>query len=106
MAYIPLEEMLEIEEFDRETVDELRNRARNVLLTDAIVSEEKIEHAAEELFDLEGVDLDLARQLTAKGISSRDALADLAADDLVELTGIDFEQASAIIIKAREHWFM
>ncbi len=105
VAYVPVEEMLEIEEFDQETVEELRNRARNVLLTNAIVSEEKIEHAAEELFGLEGVDMELARQLTAKGINSRDELADLAADDLVELTGIDFERASAIIIKAREHWF-
>lgn len=105
VAYVPLEEMLEIEELDRETVEELRNRARNMLLTDAIVSEEKIEHAAEELFGLEGVDMELARQLTAKGINSRDELADLAADDLVELTGMDFERASAIIIKAREHWF-
>ncbi|HNO75532.1 MAG TPA: transcription termination factor NusA [Nitrosomonas mobilis] len=106
VAYIPLEEMLEIEEFDRETVEELRNRARNVLLTDAIASEEKIEHAAEELLDLEGVDMELAQQLMGKGINSRDALADLAADDLVELTGVDFERASAIIIKAREHWFI
>jgi len=106
VAYIPLEEMLEIEEFDRETVEELRNRARNVLLTDAIASEEKIEHAVEELSDLEGVDMELAQQLMAKGINSRDALADLAADDLVELTGVDLERASAIIIKAREHWFM
>lgn len=105
VAYVPLEEMLEIEELDQETVEELRNRARNMLLTDAIVSEEKIEHAAEELFGLEGVDMELARQLTAKGINSRDELADLAADDLVELTGMDFERASAIIIKAREHWF-
>ncbi|MDT8364319.1 MAG: transcription termination factor NusA [Nitrosomonas sp.] len=106
VAYIPLEEMLEIEEFDRETVEELRNRARNVLLTAAIASEEKIEHTAEDLLSLDGVDIELARQLTAKGINSRDELADLAADDLVELTGMDFERASAIIIKAREHWFV
>lgn len=106
VAYVPLEEMLEIEEFDRETVEELRNRARNVLLTEAIASEEKIEHATEDLLSLEGIDMELAQQLMAKGINSRDALADLATDDLVELTGIDFERASAIIIKAREHWFV
>jgi N utilization substance protein A len=106
VAYIPLEEMLEIQEFDRQTVEELRNRARNVLLTDAIATEEKIEHASESLLTLEGMDIDLVRELTAKGINTQEALADLAADDLVELTGIDFERASKIIIKAREPWFM
>ncbi|MDL1865713.1 transcription termination/antitermination protein NusA [Betaproteobacteria bacterium PRO4] len=105
VAYIPIEEMLEIEEFDRETIEELRNRARNALLTDAIVTEEKISHASEALLALEGMDIDLVRELTAKGINTQEELADLAADDLVELTGIDFDRASKIIIKAREPWF-
>lgn len=106
VAYIPLDEMLEIKEFDQQTVEELRNRARNVLLTDAIVTEEKIEHASEALLALEGMDIELVRQLTAKGINTQEDLADLAADDLVEMTGIDLERASKIIIKAREPWFM
>ncbi|WP_350282865.1 transcription termination factor NusA [Nitrosomonas sp.] len=105
VAYIPIEEMLEIQEFDRETIEELRNRARNALLTDAIATEEKIGHASEALLTLEGMDIELVRELAAKGISTQEALADLAADDLVELTGIDFERASKIIIKAREPWF-
>jgi len=106
VAYVPLDEMLEIQEFDQQTVEELRNRARNVLLTDAIAKEEKIEHASEELLALEGIDIELVRELTAKGINTQEELADLAADDLVELTGIDFERASRIIIKAREPWFL
>lgn len=105
VAYIPIEEMLEIQEFDRETIEELRNRARNALLTDAIATEEKIGHASEALLALEGMDIELVRELAAKGISTQEELADLAADDLVELTGIDFERASKIIIKAREPWF-
>ncbi|MGG7055665.1 transcription termination factor NusA [Nitrosomonas sp. ANs5] len=106
VAYIPLDEMLEIKEFDQQTVEELRNRARNVLLTDAIATEEKIEHASEALLTLEGMDIELARKLTAKGINTQEELADLAADDLVEMTGIDLERAGKIIIKAREPWFM
>ena len=105
VAYIPIEEMLEIQEFDRETIEELRNRARNALLTDAIATEEKIGHASEALLALEGMDIELVRELAEKGISTQEELADLAADDLVELTGIDFERASKIIIKAREPWF-
>ncbi|MBC6961433.1 MAG: transcription termination/antitermination protein NusA [Nitrosomonas sp.] len=105
VAYIPIEEMLEIQEFDRETIEELRNRARNALLTDAIATEEKIGHASDALLTLEGMDIELVRELAAKGISTQEELADLAADDLVELTGIDFERASKIIIKAREPWF-
>ncbi len=105
VAYVPLEEMLEIQEFDRQTIEELRNRARNALLTDAIATEEKVGHASEALLTLEGVDIDLVRELTARGINTQEELADLAADDLVELTGIDFERASKIIIKAREPWF-
>lgn len=105
VAYIPIEEMLEIQEFDHETVEELRNRARNALLTDAIASEEKISHASEALLALEGMDIDLVRELAEKGITTQEELADLAADDLVELTNIDFERASKIIIKAREPWF-
>ncbi|WP_292977067.1 transcription termination factor NusA [Nitrosomonas sp.] len=105
IAYIPIEEMLEIQEFDRETIEELRNRARNALLTDAIVTEEKIGNASETLLALEGMDIDLVRELAAKGISTQEELADLAADDLVELTGVDLDRASKIIIKAREPWF-
>ncbi|WP_295628114.1 transcription termination factor NusA [uncultured Nitrosomonas sp.] len=105
VAYVPLNEMLEIESLDEETVNEIRNRARNVLLTDAIANEEKVEHVAEDLLSIEGMDIDIIRELAAKGIITQSDLADLAADDLVEMTGIDIERANQLIIKAREPWF-
>jgi N utilization substance protein A len=105
IAYVPLNEMLEIESLDEETINEIRNRARNVLLTDAIATEEKVEHVAEDLLSLEGMDIDIVRELAAKGINTQADLADLATDDLVEMTGIDTERANQLIIKAREPWF-
>lgn len=106
IAYVPISEMLEIELFDEETVNELRNRARNVLLTEAIVSEEKVEHVAEDLLSLEGMDSQIVHELAARGINTQADLADLAADDLMEMTGIDIERANQLIIKAREPWFV
>lgn len=105
VAYVPIDEMMEIESFDEQTVEELRNRARNVLLTDAIVSEEKVENVAEDLLSLEGMDIETVRELAEKGIVTQMELADLAADDLVEMTGMDIERAGQLIIKAREPWF-
>ncbi|MBX3616021.1 transcription termination factor NusA [Nitrosomonas sp.] len=105
VAYVPLNEMLEIESLDEETVNEIRNRARNALLTDAIANEEKVEHVAEDLLSLEGMDINIVRELAARGINTQADLADLAADDLVEITGIDIERANRLIIKAREPWF-
>ena len=105
IAYVPIDEMMEIESFDEQTVEELRNRARNVLLTDAIVSEEKVENVAEDLLSLEGMDIETVRELAEKGINTQMELADLAADDLVEMTGMDIERAGQLIIKAREPWF-
>lgn len=106
IAYVPLNEMLEIEALDEETINELRNRARNALLTDAIATEEKFEHASEGLLSLEGMDIQLVRELAVRGIKTQEELADLAADDLVEMTGIDIERANKLIIKAREPWFI
>src|SRR5438874_3319799 len=105
VAYVPITEMLEIEGFDEETVNELRSRARNALLTDAIVREESVENVEEALLNLEGMDTEIASALAAHGISTRDALADLAGDELVELTGIPAERAQDLIMKARAHWF-
>ncbi|MBA2483019.1 MAG: transcription termination/antitermination protein NusA [Nitrosomonas sp.] len=106
IAYVPINELLEIELLDEQTVNELRNRARNILLTDAIANEEKVENAAEDLLALEGMDIHIARELAARGINTQSELADLAADDLVEMTGIDIERANILIIKAREPWFV
>lgn len=105
VAYVPLNEMLEIESFDEQTVNELRNRARNTLLTEAIVSEEKVEHTAEDLLSLEGMDSQIARELAALGIKTQEDIADLAVDDLVEMIGIDAERAKQLIMAARAPWF-
>ncbi len=105
IAYVPLSEMLEIEAFDEETVNELRTRARNVLLTEAIVSEEQLEHVAEDLLALEGMDKPLAAKLARAGVKTRDDLADLAVDELTEIAGITEESAKDLITKARAHWF-
>lgn len=105
VAYVPLSEMLEIESFDEQTVNELRNRSRNALLTEAIVSEEKVEHIAEDLLSLEGMDSQTARQLAAKGVKTQEDLADLAVDDLVEMVEMDAERAKQLIMAARAPWF-
>ncbi len=105
VAYVPVSEMLEIEAFDEDTVNELRNRARNALLTAAIAQEEKLETTAQDLLDLEGMDRDLAVKLADAKVFSRDDLADLGVDELVEMAGIDEERASDLIMKARAHWF-
>ena len=105
IAYVPLNEMLEIEAFDEDTVNELRNRARNVLLTEAIVDEEQLESVADDLLTLEGMDKPLAAKLARANVRTRDNLADLAVDELVELSGIDDERAKNLITTARAHWF-
>lgn len=105
VAYVPLNEMLEIEAFDEQTVNELRSRARDALLTRAIALEEKLEHQTEELKSLEGMTAELAAKLAENEIRTRDDLAELAVDELMEMTGIDEEAAKQLIMKAREHWF-
>jgi transcription termination/antitermination protein NusA len=105
VAYVPINEMMEIEGFDEATVNELRSRARDALLVQAIASEEQAENLDPELVNLEGMDADLAKKLARGGVKTRDDLGDLAVDDLVELTAIDTERAKALIMKARAHWF-
>jgi transcription termination/antitermination protein NusA len=105
VAYIPINEMLEIEQFDEDTVNELRSRARNALLMQAIASEEKVEEVASDLQALEGMDGQTARMLAAKGIHTQEELAELAVDDLVELISMDAERAKALIMAARAPWF-
>lgn len=105
VAYVPLNEMLEIESLDEKTVNELRTRARNMLLTEAIVSEENVENMSEDLLSLEGMDSETARELAAKGIKTREDLADLAVDDLLEMIEMDAERAKNLIMTARAPWF-
>ncbi len=105
VAYVPLQEMLEIESFDADTVAELRARAKDALLTMEIAHEENVEEVSQDLRDLEGLSTDLIGRLADGGVHSRDDLADLAVDELVEMTQVDDETAKTLIMKAREHWF-
>ncbi|MGE5713907.1 MAG: transcription termination factor NusA [Betaproteobacteria bacterium] len=105
IAYVPVNELMEIEAFDEETVEELRSRARNALLTEAIKREESLEQAEKDLLDLEDMDADLAAKLAENSIRTRDDLGELAVDELTELTGIDDERARRLIMAARAHWF-
>ena len=105
IAYVPIAEMLEIEAFDEDTVNELRNRARDVLVTRAIATEEKIESLSEDLLSLEGVDRELAAKLADIGIQTRDDLAELAIDELMEATQIEEQAGRELILRARAHWF-
>jgi len=105
VAYVPITEMLEIESFDEATVNELRSRARDALIVQAIRSEEQAEGVDPELRSLEGMDGELAAKLAGAGVKTRDDLGDLAVDDLIEISGIDTERAKDLIMKARAHWF-
>jgi len=105
VAYVPLQEMLEMDAFDEDTVTELRTRAKDALLTMEIAREENVEAVSQDLRDLDGLTPDLIAKLADGGVNSRDDLADLAVDELVEMTGINDEEAKALIMKAREHWF-
>jgi len=109
VAYVPKQEIMEIEGFDEELVEELRNRARDVLLTKAIVMEEQLGMAepTEDLLGMEGMDETLARMLANKGIKSMEDLAEQAVDELIELgiEGVDEEKATTLIMTARKPWF-
>ncbi len=105
VAYVPLQEMLEMDAFDEDTVHELRTRAKDALLTMEIAREENVEAVSQDLRDLDGLTPELIAKLADGGVNSRDDLADLAVDELVEMTGVDDEAAKALIMKAREHWF-
>ena len=105
VAYVPLEEMLEIEALDEDTVNELRSRARNALLNAAIVNEERVEHSVEDLLKMEGIDEDAARALAGKGVGTQEQLADLDAEELMAITGMDEARANQLIMAARAPWF-
>ena len=105
VAYVPIQEMLEIESFDEDTVNELRARAKDALLTMEIVKEESVQDVSQDLRDLEGLTSELIAQLAQNGVHTLDDLADLAVDELVDITGQTQEEAKVLILKAREHWF-
>jgi N utilization substance protein A len=107
IAYIPQSEMMEIEGFDEDLVEELRTRAKNALLTKALVSEEKLEKQdpAEDLLKMEGMDKHLAFVLASKGVVTMEDLAEQAVDDLMDIEGMDEEKAASLIMTARAPWF-
>jgi len=105
VAYVPISEMLQIDAFDEDTVNELRNRARDSLLTMELAKEERVEEVSQDLRSLDGVTTTLIAKLAEGNVHTRDELAELAVDELIEMTGINEESAKALIMKAREHWF-
>jgi N utilization substance protein A len=107
VAYVPAAELAGIEEFDEDIIKELRNRARDVLLTQAIASEESLDAAmpTDDLLTLEGMSPDLALALARRGVRSREDLADQAVDDLADIEGLSAQEAGTLIMKAREPWF-
>jgi len=105
VAYVPMQEMLEIASFDEDTVNELRTRAKDALLTMDLAREERGTEVSQDLNDFDGLTPELIAKLEKGGVHTRDELADLAVDELVEMTGIEAEAAKDLIMKAREHWF-
>lgn len=104
VAYVPIEEMLSIEDFDEDLVNSLRQRAEDVLLTKALVSQESAE-PADDLLEMEGMTRPLANALAARGVVTMEDLAEQAIDDIADIEGLDAEQAAQLIMKAREPWF-
>ena len=104
IAYIPVAELLQIEELDEETVNELRNRARDVLLNDEMIAEEKLEGVSSDLLELPKMTKEIAAKLAEQNIKTRDDLADLSVDELIEITGVSANIAKEMIMKAREYW--
>ncbi|MEJ0039798.1 MAG: transcription termination factor NusA [Gammaproteobacteria bacterium] len=107
IAYVPQAELKSIEAFDEELIKELRNRARDVLLTQAIASEESLDQSmpADDLLLLEGMSPDLALALARRGVRTREELAEQAIDDITDIDGLGAEEAGKLIMKARAHWF-
>ncbi len=107
VAYVERDEMLQIDGFDEEIVDELQGRAKDLLLTQAIATEEKLEDAkpAEDLLNMEGMDQHLALVLASRGICTMEDLAEQGVDDIVGIEDIDAEKAAKLIMTARKPWF-
>jgi N utilization substance protein A len=107
VAYVPIGEMLEIEEFDHEIVDALRERAKEVLLTRAIAKEEAFSggEPAEDLLNMEGMDRELAYELADRDVKTMEDLAEQSVDELMEIEGMDEERAARLIMTARAPWF-
>jgi N utilization substance protein A len=107
VAYVPQSELMSIAEFDEDIVKELRNRARDVLLTQAIASEESLDQSmpADDLLLLQGMSPDLALALARRGVRTREDLAEQSIDDLSDIEGLAADEAGKLIMTARAPWF-
>ena len=107
VAYVPLEEMMAIEGFDEEIAQELRARAKDALLTQAIASEEQLDAAepAEDLLTMDGMEKHLAFILASRGIVTMEDLAEQAVEDLLDIEDMTEERAAELIMTARAPWF-
>ena len=105
IAYVPMQELLEIEAFDEDTINELRTRARNALLTEAIAQEELVQTVAQDLLEIEGITPELVAKLADAKVLTLDDLAELSTDELSEITGLSEDESSQMIMRARAHWF-
>ena len=105
IAYVPVNELVEIESLDENLVEELRKRARDSLLVDAIATEQEVENETGRLSDVEGITKEIIKSLQEHDILSQEQLADLASDELVEMIGLDQEVAKSLILSARAPWF-
>lgn len=107
VAYVPRQELLDIEEFDEALVDELRRRAEDALVTSAIAEEEALKMAepSEDLLALDGMDEYTARKLASQGVKTQEDLADCSVDELLEMSGMEKEKAEQLIMTARAPWF-
>jgi len=105
VAYVPMEEMSQIEAFDEDTVKELRSRASAAILTAAIAKEETVADPAEDLKSMDGMDIDMAKLMASKGIVTMEDLAELSVDELLDIIKIDEEKAKTLIMTARAPWF-
>ena len=108
IAYVPAAELLAVEGFDEDIVEELRARARDALLTEALAAEEHVEDhkPSDELLAVDGMDEHTAYILAARGVITRDDLAELAVDEILDIEGMDAEHAAKLIMAARQHWFV
>ena len=105
IAYVPVGELLAVEGFDEDIVEELRARARDALINEALAAEEGEEGPAEDLLTLPGMDEATAYVLASRGTRTRDDLAELAVDEITDIEDMDAERAAALIMEARKHWF-
>lgn len=105
VAYVPLEEMLAIEGFDEDIAEELRSRAKDALLTQAIATEESAVEPAQDLLEMDGMDRQLAFTLAGRGIITMEDLAEQSVDELLEIEGLDETKAAELIMTARAPWF-